>query len=112
MAEGAGRVVSGEVTRAVRPSASEVGPIAAGDWLGLSRSGIEAISSGLAEVTCGLLERLLGPGHEIVTLFEGEGATEAATRSVSEWLRAHRPDVNLERHHGGQPLYPYLVSIE
>ena len=34
------------------------------------------------------------------------------TRRVTEWLAEHRPDVAIEVHHGGQPLYPFLISIE
>ena len=55
---------------------------------------------------------LLGEGDEIVTLIEGAGATAADTRRVTEWLRECRPDLSLELHHGGQPLYPYLVAVE
>ena len=62
--------------------------------------------------TCGLLDKMLGDGDEIVTLIEGAGATAADTRRVSEWLRESRPAISLELHHGGQPLYPYLVSVE
>jgi hypothetical protein len=112
MRAGATRVRAGEVTRAVRASDSARGPIAAGDWIGLSRSGIESASETLSGATCGLIDRLLGDGDEIVTLIEGAGATAADRRRVTEWLREHRPEVSLELHHGGQPLYPYLVSVE
>jgi DAK2 domain fusion protein YloV len=106
------RVRAGEVTRAVRPSESASGRIEAGDWIGLSRSGIESVAGTLSEATCGLLGKLLADSDEIVTLIEGAGATAADTRRVTEWLRDQRPDVSLELHHGGQPLYPYLVSVE
>jgi dihydroxyacetone kinase-like predicted kinase len=55
---------------------------------------------------------LLAADHELVTLIEGDGSTAAETRRVTEWLAEHRPDVAVEVHHGGQPLYPYLVGIE
>ena len=50
--------------------------------------------------------------HEIITVIEGEGATAADTRRITEWLSEHRADASVEVHHGGQPLYPYLVSVE
>jgi dihydroxyacetone kinase-like predicted kinase len=50
--------------------------------------------------------------HEIVTVIEGEGATAADTRAITEWLGEHRPGVSPEVHHGGQPLYPYLFGVE
>ncbi|HEX9968788.1 MAG TPA: DAK2 domain-containing protein [Acidimicrobiales bacterium] len=112
MGESSQRVVSGEVTRAVRDSASDVGPIAEGDWLGLSSKRIESVAPTLAEAATALLDRLVGEAHEIVTVIEGEGASAADTRRITEWLREHRPDVAFEVHHGGQPLYPYLFSIE
>jgi hypothetical protein len=112
MAAAAERVVAGEITRAVRVSDSPVGKVEAGDWIGLSRVGIESISQTAAGAACALLERLVGEEHEIVTLIEGSGATAADTRRITEWLRACRPAVTIERHHGGQPLYPYLISIE
>ena len=112
MGEAASRVVAGEITRAVRASSSDAGAIDEGDYLGLSRSGIEVVASTLSEAACDLLAKLLGDHHEIVTIIEGEGSTKADTRRITEWLEEQRPDVSAEIHHGGQPLYPYLLSIE
>ena len=112
MAGSAQRVVSGEVTRAVRESDSEAGAIRAGDYLGLSRSGIEVVAPGLAEAAMDLLAKLVTADHELVTVIEGLDATKAETRRITEWLEEHRPGVGREVHHGGQPLYPYLFSIE
>jgi len=112
MAEAAGNVVAGEVTQAVRASTCDVGPIAEGDWLGIARTGIRSIDRTLAGATILLLDELLTDDHEIVTLIEGEGSGAADTRRVTEWLAEHHPDVQVETHHGGQPLYPYLIGIE
>jgi DAK2 domain fusion protein YloV len=112
MREAAGRVVSGEVTRAVRASDSSAGPIAEGDWLGLSRKGIEVVAPDLAEAARALLDKLVSDDHEIVCIIEGEGAAPAQTRQLTEWLAERHPGVGHEVHHGGQPLYPYLFSIE
>jgi hypothetical protein len=112
MTAAAERVVAGEVTQAVRASETSVGEIAAGDWIGVSRHGIEVVAGNVSDATCRLLDRLLTESHEIVTIIEGAGAKAADTRRVTEWLAAHRPDVAVELHRGGQPLYPYLVAIE
>jgi dihydroxyacetone kinase-like predicted kinase len=112
MAASAERVVAGEITQAVRDSSSDAGPIKQGDYLGLSRSGIEVVASGLTEAACDLLAKLVNDSHEIVTIIEGDGATKADTRRITDWLEEHRPGVSPEIHHGGQPLYPYLFSIE
>jgi DAK2 domain fusion protein YloV len=106
------KVVPGEVTRAVRDSETSVGPVRSGDWLGLSRDGIEVVGETLADAACGLLELLVGGDHDLVTIIEGEGSGAADTRRITEWLKEARPLVETEVHHGGQPLYPYLFSIE
>ena len=45
-------------------------------------------------------------------MIEGEGAHATETRRIIEWLAENRPGTTSEVHHGGQPLYPYLFSIE
>ncbi|MBV9284291.1 MAG: hypothetical protein JO176_06730 [Acidimicrobiia bacterium] len=112
MAEAAARVQSGEVTRAVRDAGSPVGPVSEGDYIALTKDGIVAVAPDLGGAATALLDRMVGDDHEIVTVIEGEGATAADTRRITEWLAEHRPEVSTEVHHGGQPLYPYLVSVE
>jgi len=112
MAAAAAHVCAGEVVRAVRDSTWEGGPIAEGDWLGVARDGIRAVDASLAGACTGLLESLIEDDHEIVTIIEGEGASAADTRRITEWLAENRPDVSAEVHHGGQPLYPYLLGVE
>jgi DAK2 domain fusion protein YloV len=112
MTEAARQVSWGEVTRAVRSSSCECGPINEGDWLGISSRRIEAIAPNVAEAVTQLLATILSDDHEIVTLIEGEGATDADTDHVTSWLAEHHPSVTPEVHQGGQPLYPYLLSAE
>jgi uncharacterized protein len=112
MRASAARVVPAEVTRAVRDATTAAGDVHEGDWIGLSREGVVSVADSAAGATVDLLHRLLGLDHELVTLIEGEGATPADTRHVTAWLQNEHPDVAVEVHHGGQPLYPYLLGIE
>ncbi len=112
MAEAASNVVAGEVTQAVRDSSCDVGPIAEGDWLGIARDGIRAVEKQLADAAIKLLEELATDRHEIITIIEGDGASAAVTRQITEWVHEQRPDASAEVHHGGQPLYPNLFGIE
>jgi DAK2 domain fusion protein YloV len=112
MQEAADNVVAGEVTQAVRASSCDVGPIAAGDWLGIDRTDIRAVEHDLGDAATRLLDLLVTEHHEIVTIIEGEGASAASTRRITEWLGDQRPGATAEVHHGGQPLYPYLFGIE
>ena len=86
-------VLAGEVTRAVRDSTSDAGPIHEGDYLGIAHDGIKAVEPTVAEAAIRLLDLLVTDDHEIVTVIEGEGATAADTRAITEWLGEHRPGV-------------------
>ena len=112
MSESAARVVPAEVTQAVRDSTTDAGEVHEGDWIGISRDGVVAIADNVVVCTRLLLSRLLEENHELVTLIEGEGARVGDTRRIEEWLSEEYPNVALEVHQGGQPLYPYLLGIE
>ena len=113
MAEAAESVATGEVTQAVRATNSDAGPIGEGDWIGIVRGdGIVAVSGSLDGATVALLEHLVGPGSEIVTVVEGVDATAGHTDVIHAWLDEHRPGVQVEVHRGAQPLYPYLFGVE
>src|SRR5690606_13630219 len=57
MLQHAEAVVNGEITRAVRDSSCDAGPIAEGDWLGISREGIQVVAPDLDDAACQLLHR-------------------------------------------------------
>jgi DAK2 domain fusion protein YloV len=112
MARSAARVVPAEVTIAVRDADTDAGPVHTGDYIGLSHDGVLAVDGTVVGATCKLLDALLTDEHELVTLIEGEGAHPADTRRITEWLHDEHPGVADEVHHGGQPLYPYLLGLE
>jgi hypothetical protein len=112
MSESAAHVVPAEITQAVRNTTTEAGEVHEGDYIGVSRDGVVAIADSAVMATRLLLSRLLTDEHELVTLIEGEGSKVADTRRIGEWLSEEYPNVALEVHHGGQPLYPYLLGIE
>jgi DAK2 domain fusion protein YloV len=113
MSESASAVIAGEVTQAVRDTDSPAGAVRVGDWIGLSQGrGIVSIADSVASATSQLIATVVTGEHELVTIIEGEDATAANTRRITEYLHEHYPDLAVEVHHGGQPLYPYLVGIE
>ncbi len=113
MTDGAQSVATGEITQAIRDTNSDVGAITAGDWIGLVRGdGIVSVSGSLDGAACALLDHLIDPGREIVTVITGSDAGAGHTDALLAWIAEHRPDVQVEVHRGGQPLYPYLFGVE
>ena len=97
----------------MRDTNSEVGPIREGDWIGLVRGdGIVSVASDVDGAATALLDQLVGPGRELVTVITGADASPSATAAIEGWLADQRADVQVEVHRGGQPLYPYLFGVE
>jgi len=112
MTAAAAAVVAGEITQAVRESTSDVGPIATGDWLGICRDGIQAVQPTMLEAATALLTHILDDEHELLTVIAGDEADDDATAAIEAWIDEHHPEVEVEVHHGGQPLYPYYFGLE
>ena len=113
MSAAAESVASGEVTRAVRDSNSDAGPIRAGDWIGIAKGdGIVAVGATPFAVASALLDDLIGDSGELLTIVTGAEADPADTASLTAWLAEYHADVQVEVHPGGQPLYPYLFGVE
>ena len=112
MDDSASAVIAGEVTQAVRDTESPAGMVRVGDWIGLTGTGIVSIADSVAIATTKMIAAVMTEQHELITLIEGDSASAANTRRITEYLHEEYPDVAVEVHHGGQPLYPYLVGIE
>jgi len=113
MAEATEAMVTGEVTQSIRDTNSDAGPITVGDWIGLVRGdGIVTVNGTLEGASISLLQHLITEGREIVTIIEGSDAPASTTDALRTWIETERPDVQIECHKGGQPLYPYLFGVE
>jgi uncharacterized protein len=113
MSAAAQSVDTGEVTRAVRDTTSDAGPVREGDWIGLVRGdGVVSVSDTVEGAAVDLLERLVASDREILTIVTGADAQPASTAAIVAWMTANRPGVQVETHTGGQPLYPYLFGAE
>jgi uncharacterized protein len=112
MTEAVQRVRTGEVTQAVRDGAGDGGPIAAGDWIAVSRDGISVVGKSAAEAAIGLVDKLVDDDSELVTVLIGAGAHASETARFEEHLALAHPHLEVEMHEGDQPLYPYLIGVE
>lgn len=113
MTSAAQAVATGEVTQAVRDTKTDAGQVTEGDWIGIVRGdGIVAIAGTLATCATQLLEHLIDDAGELLTIVTGEDATTTQTDQLCAWVSQNRPNVAVEVHAGGQPLYPYLFGVE
>ena len=113
MTSAAESMATGEITQAVRDTNSDAGQVTEGDWIGIVRGdGIVSIAGTLVSSATQLLDHLIDDSRELLTIVTGEDATTANTDQISAWVSENHPDVAIEVHAGGQPLYPYLFGVE
>ncbi len=105
-------VKTGQVTYAVRDTSFDGLEIRAGHYIGIADSKIVATEENMIATCQELLSQMLVNGDEIVTILTGEEAKEGETLQLTGWINEHYPDVEVEAHEGGQPIYYYLFSVE
>jgi hypothetical protein len=112
MTRAVGSVRPGALTRADRPADTPVGPVRAGQWIGIAEHGIVAVDDALAPVAARVLDLLWRDGSEVLTLLLGADADEQEIGPVLADLAARHTEIEVERIDGGQPTYPYLLGVE
>ena len=112
MTEALGYVKSGEVTYAVRDTSFEGKEIREGDIMGISDKGIQTVGQDIAEVTVKLADELVDEDSGLVSIYFGADATEEDAQAIADTIGEQHPDLDVEVHFGGQPVYYYLLSVE
>ena len=112
MNESLRRVKSGQVTYAVRDTNMDGIDIKQGHFIGIQDGRIVSSQPSLMDACKKLLEEMIDESSEIVTILTGEDAVDAETEELEAFIQAAYPEIEIELHPGGQPLYAYLFSVE
>ncbi len=110
MAEAAGRVRAGAVTRASRSTTVDDVAVEEGQFLGLVDGRAVAAGGELDGVADEVVARLLAEPADVLTVLLGEGAPD--TDGLAARIGESHPDIELEVVDGGQPHYPLLFGAE
>jgi len=103
---------SGEITRAVRDAKLHVGEIKKGAYIGLFNGKIRIISDNIIDTAMDLIRDIMEGNEEVITFYTGKEADSTDIKILKEKIMRSYPEVDVEFHNGGQPLYPFIFSIE
>jgi DAK2 domain fusion protein YloV len=112
MGRAAGAVRTVEVTRATRSVTIDDLQVREGDLLGLLDDKVVAAAGTVADAAAQALDRAGAGKAEIITVYRGDAADEAAANDFVDSLRDRYPGAEVELVFGGQPHYDYLISVE
>jgi len=111
MTESLKNVKTGQVTYAVRDSQYDGLEIKEGDYLGIAEGIIVATTNDLLDTTNQLLSSLIDD-EEILTVIYGSDVSKEQVKQLEAQITEQFPNLEVEMHNGGQPLYYFIFSIE
>jgi len=105
-------VRSGEVTEASRDATLGGVKVRRGEFIGISDGKIRCSRLSAEDAVADLVEAMVDPSHEIVTLYYGDSIAKEDAGAVSSRLQERLGDKGIEVYYGGQPYASYIVSVE
>ncbi|MFJ4681119.1 MULTISPECIES: DAK2 domain-containing protein [unclassified Kitasatospora] len=112
MTSAAGATRYAELAVAEGESWTMAGVCQAGDVLGLIDGDVVVIGTDLTETALAVLDRMIAPGGELVTLVLGEEAPADLADRLIAHARRTRPEVDTVAYRGGQEAAPLLIGVE
>ncbi len=105
-------VKTGQVTYAVRDTHIDDKEIHEGDIMGIGDAGILSVGKDVKGTTKDMLAQLVDEDSELISLYYGEDVTEEAAEEFSAEIAELYPDLDVDTHLGGQPIYYYVLAVE
>ncbi|RZI53021.1 DAK2 domain-containing protein [Aeribacillus pallidus] len=112
MEEASRNVKTGQVTYAVRDTSIDGLAIEKGDFMGIYEKTIVAKDKSKLEAAKKLLDQMIDEEDEILTILQGEDASENEVDQLVQHVENHYEHIEIEVHNGNQPLYSYIFSVE
>lgn len=112
MTEELSYVTSGQVTTAIRDTEINGLEIKKDDYMGLIDGDIKVSNANFETTSIETIKKMITDDSEIITILYGENTEGSFVDSLVEQLEELYPEIEVEMHNGGQPVYPLLISVE
>lgn len=112
MTEEMKKVKAGQVTYAVRDTSFDGKEIKQGNIMGIGDSSIKSVGTDIKQTTLELINAMVDEDSELISLYYGEEISEQDANELANELMEQYPDMDVEVHYGGQPIYYYVLSVE
>ena len=105
-------VKTGQVTYAVRDTIIDDKEIRQGDYMGIGDKGILSVGTDMTKTVLTMIAEMIDEDSALLSIYYGEDMDEDSANAIAEKVEASYPDVEVEVHSGGQPIYYYVISVE
>ncbi len=100
-----------EITNAVKDSKVNGFEINEDDVIGIVNGDIKAVGNSDIEVISDLIDEVW-EDEDLITIYYGDGASQQDAEEIKKKFQAKSKEAEVEIYKGGQPLYPYIISME
>jgi len=80
--------------------------------MGIGDAGILSVGEEIEDTAFAMVEAMMDDDSELISIYYGEEIAEDAANGLADRIMEAYPDVDVELHFGGQPVYYYVVSVE
>ena len=105
-------VKTGQVTYAVRDTVIDDKEIKQDDYMGIGDKGILSVGTDMEKTVLEMIGEMINEDSAILSIYYGEEMNEDSANEIAEKVEEEYPDVEVEVHYGGQPIYYYVISVE
>ena len=105
-------VKTGQVTYAVRDTVIDDKEIKQDDYMGIGDKGILSVGTDMEKTVLEMIGEMIDEDSAILSIYYGEEMNEDSANEIAEKVEEEYPDVEVEVHYGGQPIYYYVISVE
>jgi hypothetical protein len=112
MSKSIATVKTGEVTIATRTVEIDGVNVEAGQIIALLDGDLVLSAQSIEEAVMGFLEKADAASHELITFYYGEDLNRNEAFRIADVARGKYPSQEIEVQDGGQPHYPFLISVE
>lgn len=105
-------VKSGEVTNAVRDTTIDGQTIKKDDFMGIVDGKIVNTAADVKTAAIEMVKQMLDEDSEIVTILYGVDGDKETAEAIKEAILVVDDELDVQIYDGGQPVYPYLISVE
>ena len=112
MNEAISNVKTGQVTYAVRDTSIGGIEIKKGNIMGIGDHEILSVGVRVEDTAFEMISCMVEDDSEVISIYYGEEVDEEIANEFAKSVEEKYPDISVELHQGGQPIYYYIVSVE
>ena len=106
------QVKSGAVTFAIKDTSINGLSVKKDDFMGIMGKAIVCTAKDLFDTAKKLLESMIDDASSLVTIFYGEGASDAVIERLKDYTYEAYRGVDFDFREGNQPVYSFIIGVE